>query len=228
MDKKQFTGKNALLYVLQKLKEKLSTKVDKEHKTGSESEYKVLSDNNLTDELVQKIQDAGSSTFNGEYNSLDGIPTLDGKEIKGTLTSEELGLAKSSDIPTDYVSDEELEQKGYQTSSDVESAITSKGYQTQAEVEATIATKVSSVMTYKGTVDNYSDLENYTDTAKTGDTYNITNASEHNEAGDNATFNGSSWDVLSGTIDLSAYIKNTDLEEISNSEIDGLFTTAGL
>ena len=153
MDKKQFTGKNALLYVLQKLKEKLSTKVDKEHKTGSESEYKVLSDNNLTDELVQKIQDAGSSTFNGEYNSLDGIPTLDGKEIKGTLTSEELGLAKSSDIPTDYVSDEELEQKGYQTSSDVESTITKKGYQTASDVESTLSEKnyaTESFVTDKG------------------------------------------------------------------------------
>ncbi len=223
MNEKKYLDGNGLLYYDEKyVKGRLKNKVDTEHKTNSESEYKVLSDNNLTDELLQKINAAGTSNFNGKYNSLDGIPTLDGTELKGTLTAEDLGLAKQTDIPTDYVSDKELEQKGYQTSSDVESAISTKGYQTKTEVEALITSKVSSVMTYKGTVDNYSDLANYTDTAKTGDTYNITNASEHNKAGDNATFNGSGWDVLSGTMDLTEYLKDTDLVAISNAEIDSI------
>ncbi len=45
-----------------KIKEKFVTK---EHKTGSDSEYKVLSDNNLTDELLEKLQNAGNSSFSG-------------------------------------------------------------------------------------------------------------------------------------------------------------------
>lgn len=35
-----------------------NTYVQKEHKTGSEEEYKVLTDNNLTDELVDKIEES--------------------------------------------------------------------------------------------------------------------------------------------------------------------------
>ncbi len=199
----------------------------REHKTGSESEYKVLSDNNLTDELVKKINDAGTNQFDGEFDSLKGIPTLDGQELKGTLTSEELGLAKSTDIPTDYVSNSTLEEKGYQTASDVETTLSSKKYQTQDQVETLIKKQVSSVIKYKGDVDNYSDLEALQDTAEHGDFYNIVNASEHNKAGDNAVWNKDKqqWDILSGIIDLSGFIKEEDLSELTNDEIDAIFNS---
>lgn len=38
------------------VEEIVATFVKKEYKTGSQTVYKVLSDNNLTDELVQKIK----------------------------------------------------------------------------------------------------------------------------------------------------------------------------
>ena len=50
MAEKNYTSKNTLTYLLTLLKGKMDNKVNKEHKTGSESDYKVLSDNNLTDE----------------------------------------------------------------------------------------------------------------------------------------------------------------------------------
>ena len=96
------------------------------------------------------------------------------------------------------------------------------GYQTASEVETMINSKVSSVMKYKGTVATYTDLP--TD-ASIGDTYNITNSSEYNEAGDNAVWNGTSWDVLSGTIDLSNYVQSSDLKEITNDEIDTIWNS---
>lgn len=117
---------------------------------------------------------------------------------------------------------EAIDSKGYQTSSQVESAITSKGYQTASDVETAITNKISSVMTYKGTVANYSDLPT---NAKVGDTYNITNKSAYNKAGDNAAWNGTAWDVLSGTIDLSNYYTKTDITAITNDEIDTIFST---
>ena len=136
MAEKKFVDNNGLAHFWLLLKERF---VKKEHKTGSESEYKVLSDNNLTDELLQKIKDAGSSSFNGSFNALTDIPTLDGTEIKGTLTKEGLGIASKEDIPTD---NSELENgAGYQTASDVESAIQKKGYKTEAEINALIEGK---------------------------------------------------------------------------------------
>lgn len=91
------------------------------------------------------------------------------------------------------------------------------GYQTASQVETAINSKLSSVLKYKGTVANYSDLPA---NAQTGDTYNITNASSYNKAGDNAAWNGSAWDILSGTVDLSGYVEETDLVSITNAEID--------
>lgn len=114
-----------------------------------------------------------------------------------------------------------ITSKGYQTASDVNSIITGKGYQTANDVETAITNKISSVMTYKGTVANYSDLPT---NAKVGDTYNITNKSDHNKAGDNAAWNGTSWDILAGTIDLSGYYTKAEMEALTNDEIDGIFT----
>lgn len=115
-----------------------------------------------------------------------------------------------------------IDGKGYQTASQVETTITSKGYQTASDVQTAITNSISSVMTYKGTVANYSDLPA---NAKTGDTYNITNKSANNKAGDNAVWNGTSWDVLSGTVDLSNYYTKTDIVSITNDEIDTICAT---
>lgn len=95
------------------------------------------------------------------------------------------------------------------------------GYQTETQVQTLINNSLSSVMTYKGTVANYADLPS--ENVALGDTYNITNASEHNNAGDNATWNGTSWDILGGAIDLSTYIKRSELVAITNAEIDTMW-----
>lgn len=82
---------------------------------------------------------------------------------------------------------------------------------TKAEVDNLL----SSVYNYKGTVENYADLP--TENVAVGDVYNIANASDGIRAGDNVAWNGSGWDVLSGTVDLSGYVTKeeyTTLNEI--------------
>lgn len=152
----KYTDDNGLLYLIQKIKTLLGTKVDKE--TG-----KGLSTNDYT---------------NADKTIVTGID--------GRVTT--------------------LENAGYQTAGDVQTLINSS---------------LASVMTYKGTVANYSDLPS--SNIAVGDTYNITNASEHNNAGDNATWNGASWDVLGSNIDLSSYLQDSDLVAITNAEIDTMW-----
>lgn len=41
-------------------------------------------------------------------------------------------------------------------------------------------------------------------------------------AGDNVAWNGTTWDVLAGTMDLSAYMLAEDLVAISNAELDNI------
>lgn len=78
-------------------------------------------------------------------------------------------------------------------------------------------TKLTGVMKYAGQVDNYSDLADVT--KNKGDVWNIVNAdSEHGiKAGDNVAWNGTDWDDLSGTVDLSIYAEKTDYQKTITS-----------
>lgn len=145
-----------------------NTFVSKEHKTGSTTDYKVLSDNNLTDALVKKINEAGSSSFNGDYASLTSKPSIDGHEIAaGDQTAASLGLETAGaaaaartgavdDVKAlgyqtaaqvgtavangtkGMVTDTALAGKGYQTAAQVEATVTGKGYQTSGQVDAKV------------------------------------------------------------------------------------------
>ena len=94
------------------------------------------------------------------------------------------------------------------------------GFQTESDVNALITTAVSTLYDYKGTVANYAALPK--SGQKTGDTYNVTaaDATHGIKAGDNVTWNGTDWDVLAGTVDLSGYVQTSDLASITNAEID--------
>lgn len=91
-------------------------------------------------------------------------------------------------------------------------------YYTKTQVDGL----VSGVLHYKGTVATTSALP--TSNQTTGDVYNVTSACVTSgslpavNAGDNVAWNGSGWDVLAGTVDLSSYVLATDI--ISNSDID--------
>lgn len=261
----KFINLNNLATFLAKLR---TLFVAKELKTGSTNTYKVLSDNNLTDELVTKINNAGDSTFSGAYADLTGKPAIGGKEIaSGNQTAASLGLATPADVTTaannartGAVND--VKNLGYQTTSQVETAITAKGYQNAAQVNtivtgkgyqtaANVDSKVNAAKTElqnslgsafraKGSA-AFADLPALDRTAK-GDVYNVSNAftttadfvdgaGKNLPAGTNvvavAVTTGDTtvmkWDALTGMIDLSGYMRKTDLTPASDAEIDALF-----
>ena len=135
-----------------------------------------------------------------------------------------------------------ITDKGYQTEAQVETAITEKGYQTASQVNTLITQKgyitssgvdtklndyakkadVSSALKYKGSKDTYANLP--TSNNQMGDVWNIVQAdASHNiKAGDNVAWNGSSWDVLAGTVDLTGYVEESDLVEITTGDIDDI------
>lgn len=81
---------------------------------------------------------------------------------------------------------------------------------------ADINTALSSVLTYKGTKETTANLP--TSGNATGDVWNITTACAASgilpavNAGDNVAWNGSTWDVLAGIIDLSNYLTGVSLD----------------
>ena len=78
-----------------------------------------------------------------------------------------------------------------------------------------IDTKLASALTYKGSKATYADLP--TTGNKTGDVWNIeaANSNPKVDAGDNAIWNGSAWDIVGGTVDLSNYYTKAEV----NSEL---------
>src|SRR5690606_1808437 len=85
-----------------------------------------------------------------------------------------------------------------------------------------INARLGSVMQYMGQKTNYTQLP--TSGNKTGDVWNIVNAypSQNVKAGDNVAWNGSAWDVLSGTIDTSAFLtEETDPKGVQSIAVTG-------
>lgn len=79
-----------------------------------------------------------------------------------------------------------------------------------------VQSSLSSVYTYKGSVDNYEELPE--SEQKVGDTYNVAAAHDNIPAGTNYAWNGESWDALGGSVDLSNYY--------NKGEVDGAINTA--
>ena len=181
-----YLNKTGLTQLWGKIKDKF---VVKEHKTGSDSEYKVLSDNNLTDALVEKIMSAGDSSFDGQYTSLTGKPQIEGHElVSGNNTAESLGLATPADITeatTDMATKSWVTEQGYQNSSQVSSAVSAatadmatqtwvqgQGYATTSNVNSLISAAVAGAYKAKGSV-AFASLPAIA-SATIGDVYNVT------------------------------------------------------
>lgn len=185
----EFIGKNSILYYSQKLKLKLAEKVSKEDGKG-------LSTNDLTDELKQKILNAGDSTFTGDYNDLTNKPTIP---------------TKTSELTNDST---------YQSAAQVEAAITGKGYQTAAQVQSAVAAAghvtreiVEALPTAANAKENviYLILKPTAEEGNTYDEYMLVSG-ELEKIGDTRT-------------DLSGYLKASDVTEITNAEIDAIWNT---
>lgn len=94
---------------------------------------------------------------------------------------------------------------------------------TSGGIKSAIDSAVSSVYKYKGSVASYSDLPSTGLTI--GDVYNV------EDTGDNYAWNGSAWDKLAGTIDLSGYQPLIDYSHklsadlVENGTTNKVFTT---
>lgn len=244
-----YLDKTGLTNLWAKIKEKF---VVKELKTDSDSEYKVLSDNNLTDELKQKILDAGDSSFDGQYTSLVGKPQIEGHELaSGNNTAASLGLATPTDISNatnDMATKSWVGEQGFQNSTQVTGAIdtatadmatqtwvTSQSYATTTNVNNLISQAVSTVYTPKGSLADISTLTTLATSGKVGDVYNISSEftttnvfvegiGKKYPAGTNIVLveveETKKWDVLAGSVDLSAYVKSSELIAITSEEIN--------
>lgn len=185
---------------------------------------KGLSTNDLTDELVQKINNAGDSSFSGDYDDLNYKPSIEGHDlIGGENSAASLGLATPNDIAT--------------ATSDMatQTWVEGKGYATTSNVNTLINAAVATVYTPKGSIQTLEELNTKVNTGKVGDVWNMSaefttdagfveGPGKKYPAGTNVVLVDVSglkkWDVLAGSVDLSAYIKSSEMVAITETEID--------
>lgn len=92
---------------------------------------------------------------------------------------------------------------------------------------------VAAALDYKGTKDTYDDLP--TEGNKKGDVWNVVGAHGTTPAGTNYAWDGTTWDPLGGTIDLSGYYTKTQVDaaistaktelEAADTALEGQITT---
>lgn len=69
-----------------------------------------------------------------------------------------------------------------------------------------LQSKLTAIFTYKGTKATYEELE-VVESPTVGDVYNVEAAHNNVPAGTNWVWNGTDWDALAGTVDLSGYVQ---------------------
>jgi hypothetical protein len=146
------------------------------------------------------------STLEGKINEKADQTAL--TNAVSTLESEINKKANAADV---YTKDDiDLALNEYATKGDSLAHYGITDAYTKDEVNGLVA----STFHYKGTKTTYADLP--TTDLVIGDVWNIEEAdTEHNvKAGDNVCWNGTSWDVLAGMTDLSAYSTSAEIANV--------------
>lgn len=166
----KYNGGNSLSHLFAKLTILFSKKVDKVDGKG-------LSQNDFTDELKEKLLNAGDSTFTGNYNDLTNKPT------------------KLSEFVND------------------------SNFQTDTQVNVAIANALKNIQGI-----SYSIVETLPVTGEAGVIYLISNNGANPNSYDEYIWITDKFEKIGTTeVDLTGYVKESDLVEITNEEIDALF-----
>ncbi len=207
---------------------------------ASTSKTDALSANQgkVLDEKIKALSDGMSDLGYGDmlksaYDT-NGDGVVDNAEKLGGQTPDY--YAKATDVPAAV--SQLTNDSGFQTAGQVESAINGKGYQTSEQVDAKINAAVSSVYKPCGSVafDALPELG----VSVLGNVYNITNAfittADFTEgsgakypAGTNVAVVEAAgtykYDALSGAVDLSGYVQESELAEINNDEVSQIWNS---
>ena len=195
MANKKFLDNNGLLYFWQKIV----------YGFVKQDGNIVLSDNNYTTAEKEKLAGLNNYTLpKATASTLGGVKVGAGLEVgeDGTLNATGGGTADSVDWSN--VQNKPTKLSEFQNDS---------GFQTASQVQSAIKSATSTVLRYKGTVANREALPS---NAEVGDTYNL------QDTGGNVAWDGTKWDDLGETVDLSGYVQENELIAITNGEIDSI------
>lgn len=182
----------------------LGNKVDKVSGKG-------LSTNDFTNELKSSYDETVETVKNltetgGEPNKVDDV------KVNGTsVVSNKIATIT---VPTN--NNQLTNGAGYQTASQVESAISGKGYQTSAQVTSAINSAIADI-----TGIDFQVVTSLPSTGKKGVIYLVSNSGSNPNSYDEYIYVNNKFEKIGTTdVDLSGYVKSSDLVAITNGEID--------
>lgn len=214
MAQHQNIGENALYDILLLIKNRFVTK---SLKTGSDSEYKVLTDNNLTDALKANYDAAYSHSqvnhapANAQENVIEKV------KVNGTEVQIE---SKSVDIPVPLISTDISTDKNMNTKAASAKAV----YDYVASAIAGVSGGLSFKILTTGEYDASTDMPTLA-----GDScfiYLVPIAGGSGNAYKEFIYINNSYECIGTTeCDLSGYMKTTDLVEFTTDEINAIWTS---
>lgn len=140
------------------------------------------------------------------YNDLTDKPSINNVELSGNKTLENLGIQPAGE----YLVAADIANKA-------DKATTLEGYGiTDAYTKSEVDSKLSTVYEYKGSVATYEELPSANN--EVGDVYNV------ETDGSNYAWDGTTWDKLGGTVDLSNYYTKLEVNTELGKKLD--ITTA--
>lgn len=251
LDIRNIVGKDALLYVLSKVK---TIKTDLETKISAKSDFSgSYPDLKEKPAIPSKVSDLANDSGFLTEESDPTVPAWAKQSSKPTYSASEVGaLPNTTKIPTkvtdlsdaaNYALKTEIIKDnsklangaGYQTAAQVESTVTSKGYQTAVQIESAITAKGYQTAAQ---VNASITAANHLVRQKVSSLPDIVSAKENiiymvpkSKTGTNNIYDeyqkiDNKWELMGDTaVDLTGYTKISDFVEISNSDIDNLWNT---
>lgn len=214
---KDYSGSNTLSTLILLIKNTLNGFAKKELKTGSESEYRTMTDNNLTDALKTNYDAAYSHSTNAHAPSDAQANVIETVKVNGTaLTVEQ----KAVDIAVPLVSTDISADK----TSDAKTASAKAVYDYVAAAIAGANGGMAKQILVSGEYDETSGVP--TVEGDENVIYFVPSGEEGNNVYKEYMYINGAFEFIGTTeTDLTGYVKETDLSEITADEVNALWTS---
>lgn len=220
MAKTNYLGENGIVYLITLIKNELTSIrnafVKKTLKTGSESEYKVLSDNDLTDELKNHYDAAYSHSTQPHAPSYAQANVIETVKVNGSPLSVTL---KEVDIPVPLISTD--------ISTDGASTLKAASPKAVADYVTSALSGITGISFSVLTSGQYDAQGVPTVAGDAGTIYlvPISGANGDNIYTEFIYINNSFEQIGTTAVDLTGYLKSDELIEFTNDEIQSLWTS---
>lgn len=174
------------------------------------------------------VKDANYVHTDNNYTTTDkdklaGIDTGANKttivnNLTSTATTSALSAAQGKALNDKITT---INNAGYQTATQVNTIVSGKGYQTESQVNTLIANAVADIQGI-----TYSIVTSLPTTGEAGVIYLISNSGSNPNSYDEYIYVNNKFEKIGTTeVDLSGYLKTTDITPITNAEIDTIISS---